>query len=74
MKNVREFLYTGRGGLYETHNLPILFHKLQRLHDAIIKDVVFFFAVECCLVLFVHHLRDINASLIYKFNLIRYRM
>jgi hypothetical protein len=44
------------------------------LHDTIIKDVIFFLAVECCLVLFVHHLREKKASLIYKFHLIRYRI
>ena len=74
MENVREFLYTGGGGLHETHNLRILLHKLQSLHDTIIKDVIFFLAVECCLVLFVHHLREKKASLIYKFHLIRYRI
>jgi hypothetical protein len=57
MENVGEFLYSRRRGLHEAYDLRILLHKLQSLHDAIVKDIIFFFAVECCLVLFVHHLQ-----------------
>jgi hypothetical protein len=57
MENVRQFSHARGGGLHETYNVSVLFHKLQGLDDAIIEDVVFLLAVACCLVLLVHHLR-----------------
>jgi hypothetical protein len=71
VKNVGEFLHTGRGGLNETYNILFLFHKVQSLYNAIIEYVLLLFAAAWCLVLFIHHLQSHDiVNILFTFHTI----